>query len=208
MMVFFGEARWKDAGDDHEAHGEFKPHESPVIMLIPLVVLAGLATLGGIINLPALFGIPSGGTHRLEDWLHPVIAFGEAEIDGTFAYDNKYLLVAIAVGCAVAGIVLGWLVYLKKRVEPFEPVILARGWYYDAAISWFMGNPGREVAQGVADFDATVVDGAVTGVATVVRETATETRKAQTGYVRQYAAIIGVGVVLLLSWFVVIRGIL
>ena len=108
----------------------------------------------------------------------------------------------------VAGIVLGWLVYLKKRIEPFEPVVLARGWYYDAAISWFMGNPGREVAQGVADFDATVVDGAVTGVATVVRETATETRKAQTGYVRQYAAIIGVGVVLLLSWFVVIRGIL
>jgi NADH-quinone oxidoreductase subunit L len=208
MMVFFGQARWKDAGDDHEAHGEFKPHESPVIMLIPLVVLAGLATLGGVINLPALFGIPSGGAHRLEDWLHPVIAFGEAEIDGTFAYDNKYLLVAIAVGCAVAGIVLGWLVYLKKRIEPFEPVILARGWYYDAAISWFMGNPGREVAQGVADFDATVVDGAVTGVATVVRETATETRRAQTGYVRQYAAIIGVGVVLLLSWFVVIRGIL
>ena len=71
-----------------------------------------------------------------------------------------------------------------------------------------MGNPGREVAQGVADFDANVVDGAVRGVATAVRATASETRKAQTGYVRQYAAVVGVGVVLLLTWFVVIRGIL
>ena len=208
MMVFFGEARWKDPAEGQEAHGDFKPHESPAIMWFPLVVLAGLAAIGGIINLPGLFGIPSGGTHRLEEWLHPVIAFGEADIKGTFAYDNKYVLVAIAVACAVGGIALGWLVYLKNRLKPIEPVVFARGWYYDTAISWFMGNPGREVAQGVADFDATVVDGAVRGVATAVRATASETRKAQTGYVRQYAAVVGVGVVLLLTWFVVIRGIL
>ena len=208
IMVFFGEARWKDPAEDQEAHGDFTPHESPAIMWIPLVVLAALAALGGLINLPRLFGIPGGGTHRLEEWLHPVIAFGEAEIEGTFAYDNKYLLVAIAVACALGGIALAWLVYQKKSVKPIEPVVLARGWYYDAAISWFMGHPGRDVAQGVADFDANVVDGAVNGVATAVRATATETSKVQTGYVRQYAAIIGVGVVLLLTWFVVIRGIL
>jgi len=208
MMVFFGEARWKDPAEGQEAHGDFKPHESPAIMWFPLVVLAGLAAIGGIINLPGLFGIPSGGTHRLEEWLHPVIAFGEADIKGTFAYDNKYVLVAIAVACAVGGIALGWLVYLKNRLKPIEPVVFARGWYYDTAISWFMGNPGREVAQGVADFDANVVDGAVRGVATAVRATASETRKAHTGYVRQYAAVVGVGVVLLLTWFVVIRGIL
>ena len=108
IMVFFGEARWKDPAEDQEAHGDFTPHESPAIMWFPLVVLAALAALGGLINLPRLFGIPGGGTHRLEDWLHPVIAFGEAEIEGTFAYDNKYLLVAIAVACALAGIALAW----------------------------------------------------------------------------------------------------
>jgi len=42
IMVFFGEARWDSHADDHHAHGEFKPHESPPTMLLPLIVLAGL----------------------------------------------------------------------------------------------------------------------------------------------------------------------
>jgi NADH-quinone oxidoreductase subunit L len=108
----------------------------------------------------------------------------------------------------LTGIALAWLVYERKRIKPWEPSLLANAWYYDWAISWFMGNPGREGFQAIADFDANVVDGAVTGTAVVVKETATEVRKGQTGYVRQYAAVIGIGVVLLLGWFVVIRGIL
>ena len=71
-----------------------------------------------------------------------------------------------------------------------------------------MGNPGRDGFQGVADFDAKVVDGAVNGVAVAVKESATGLSKGQTGYVRQYAGVIGIGVVLLLGWFVVIRGML
>ena len=65
-----------------------------------------------------------------------------------------------------------------------------------------MGNPGREGSQAVADFDATVVDGAVNGVGTAVRADCDRGAQGQTGYVRQYAAIIGIGVVLLLpgSW--------
>ncbi len=223
IMVFFGEARWTSLAnaeeapevaegeapvETHNAHGEFKPHESPPIMWIPLVALAGVAALGGLINVPQLFGIPGGVSHKLEDWLHPVIEFGEADITGTWAYDNKYLLVAFAVAAALIGIALAWLVYERKRIKPWEPSLFANGWYYDAAISWFMGKPGREGFQAVTDFDAKIVDGAVNGVGVAVKETATEVRKGQTGYVRQYAGIIGIGVVLLLGWFVVIRGIL
>jgi NADH-quinone oxidoreductase subunit L len=223
IMVFFGEARWTSLANEaeapdvaegeppvetHNAHGEFKPHESPPIMWIPLVILAGLAAIGGILNLPKLFGIPGGVAHELENWLEPVIEFGEADITGTWAYDNKYVLVAIAVAAALGGIALAWLVYQKKRIKPWEPNLFANGWYYDAAVSWFMGKPGREGFQAVTDFDAKIVDGAVNGVGVAVKATATEARKGQTGYVRQYAGIIGIGVVLLLGWFVVIRGIL
>jgi len=223
IMVFFGEATWTShanedeapevaEGDEpvetHDAHGEFKPHESPPVMWIPLVVLAGLAAVGGIINLPNVLGIPSGTQYKLEEWLHPVVEFGEAEITGTWAYDNKVLLIVVAVAAALAGLVLAWTVYLKKRVQPWEPTLFAKGWYYDQAVSWFMGNPGRDGFEAVAEFDQKVVDGAVNGVAVAVKETASGTSRSQTGYVRQYAGIIGIGVVLLLGWFVVIRGIL
>ena len=29
VMVFFGEAKWESRAEEHGAHGEFKPHESP-----------------------------------------------------------------------------------------------------------------------------------------------------------------------------------
>jgi NADH-quinone oxidoreductase subunit L len=41
-----------------------------------------------------------------------------------------------------------------------------------------------------------------------VRDTAGVLRKGQNGFVRAYAGIIGVGVVVLLAWFVIARGIL
>ncbi|MDG1188379.1 MAG: NADH-quinone oxidoreductase subunit L [Ilumatobacter sp.] len=238
IMTFFGEQKWgshanaEEAAhlevDDveasavpepvtHGAHGEFKPHESPPTMLLPLVVLAGLSMVGGIIQLPSLGFIPKSMQHKLLDWLHPLVEFGEgpeqrgigeAVIKDTWAYDNKVLLIGIAVACAVIGIFGAYLVYEKKRIKPVEPELFASGWHYDRAISWFMGNPGRKGFQGVADFDGKVVDGTVNSVAALVRETSNQVRKGQTGYLRQYAGVIGLGVVLLLGWFVVIRGIL
>ena len=47
IMVFFGKARWNDHSADHGAHGDFTPHESPRIMLMPLIVLAVLSVIGG-----------------------------------------------------------------------------------------------------------------------------------------------------------------
>ena len=63
-----------DAHDGHGAHGDFKPHESPPIMLIPLVVLGGLAVVTGLMQLPHLGFVPDGFEHRLEAWLEPVVA--------------------------------------------------------------------------------------------------------------------------------------
>jgi len=201
IMVFFGEARWHDHSDDHGAHGDFKPHESPAVMLAPLVVLAGLSIVGGAMQLPF-----SKDLHFLEKWLEPVIEFGEADIKGTWAYDNKYVLLGIAVVVALTGIATSVLVYGKKKVAAIEPKVLADGWHYDAAISNFMGGPGRKSFDAVAWTDRVVVDGAVNGVGRVVRTAGTYVRRAQTGAVRTYAAGIGLGVVALLVWFF-LRGV-
>ena len=206
IMVFFGEAKWHDAHGEHGAHGDFTPHESPKVMLLPLIVLAGLAAVGGIIQLPTMFGIPGGVAHRLERWLEP--AMEDVSIKSTGAYDNKQLLAVVAILCAVAGIVGAIMIYAKHRAKPIEPQLLADGWNYDKGISAFMGGPGRKAFDGVAWLDTNVIDGAVTGTGKAVQGAAGVARKAQSGNVRNYAGALGVGVVLLLVWFVVIRGIL
>jgi NADH-quinone oxidoreductase subunit L len=206
IMVFFGEAKWHDAHDAHGAHGDFTPHESPRVMVLPLVVLAGLAAVGGIIQLPKMFGIPDSVAHRLEHWLEP--AMEDVSIKSTGAYDNKQLLAIVAILCAVAGIVASVMVYGKQKVKPIEPQLLADGWNYDKGVSAFMGGPGRKAFDGVAWLDANVIDGAVNGTGKLVQSTAGVARKAQSGNVRNYAGVLGVGVVVLLVWFVVIRGIL
>jgi len=202
IMVFFGKARWHDAHEEHGAHGDFTPHESPKVMLLPLVVLAALSIVGGFMQLPF-----SKDLHFLGHWLEPVVEFGEHHLSDS-AYDLKYVLMAIAIVVAISGIVLSYMVYVKRRIEPIEPAILEQGWYYDKAVSDFMGGPGRKAFDGVTLADAKVVDGAGRGAGALVRAAAGEARKVQSGNVRNYAAAIGVGVTLLLVWFVVVRGLL
>jgi len=196
IMVFFGEAHWNDHSAEHGAHGDFVPHESPRIMLVPLVVLAGLSIVGGALQLPF-----NSDVKFLERWLAPVVEESEAHIANTWAYDNKYLLLVVAVIVAVTGIGAAIAVYAKRVAKPIEPRILEQAWYYDATASRVVAGPGAAAFGAVAWVDTHVVDGAVNGVATLVRSTAGITRKAQSGFVRTYAAVIGLGAVVLIAWF-------
>jgi NADH-quinone oxidoreductase subunit L len=189
IMVFYGEARWHDAHEEHGAHGDFKPFESPKIMLLPLVLLAGLAIVGGAINLPF-----TAKTEFLAKWLEPVIGVHESDTSKL-----PFAIIAVLIGCA--GIPLAIWIYGKHKLKPIEPAILANGWNYDRLVSDFMGGPGREAFEGTAWVDSHVVDGAVNGVATIVRATGGEVRKTESGRMRNYALSISIGVVGLLAWF-------
>jgi NADH-quinone oxidoreductase subunit L len=202
IMVFFGEARWNDHAEENGAHGDHTPHESPWTMTAPLVVLSGLAITGGVMQLPF-----SKETHWLEHWLEPVLHHSEANIQGTWAYDNKWLLLGLAVVIATAGIAASVAVYAKGKFKAVEPQLLADAWRYDSSISAFVGGPGRKAFDAVAAFDANIIDGAVVGVGTEVRTASGLLRKVQSGLVRSYAAIIGLGAVLMLAWFL-LRGVL
>jgi NADH-quinone oxidoreductase subunit L len=202
IMVFFGQARWNDHAEENGAHGDHTPHESPWTMLLPLVVLSGLSIVGGAIQLPF-----SKSTHFLEHWLAPVVHDAEVSIKGTWAYDNKWLLLGLAIVIATTGILAAVAVYSKGKLSPVEPQLLANGWRYDSAISAFVGGPGRRAFDGVASFDARIVDGAVNGVAKEVRATSSFFSRLQNGLIRSYAAIIGIGAVLVLAWFLM-RGLL
>jgi NADH-quinone oxidoreductase subunit L len=213
FMVFFGEARWAGGTSTSEAQevaaaaeadelrgaelGEehrLPPHESPWLMTVPLVVLAVLATLGGGLNLPF-----TGDTLVLEHWLEPVV--GENLEVVTVSTGAKWVLAIVAAAGAVVGIVTAALIYLWRRVRPVEPPVLAHGWYYDEAVTAFVGGPGHTGFEGVAAFDRTAIDGGATGVATLVQGLGRGLRHVQTGFVRSYALGVAAGVVAVLGYF-------
>ncbi len=126
----------QDPAHAHGAHGDFKPHESPRIMTIPLIVLAALAAVGGLLNLPF------GGWTVLEHWLEPV--FGHNLHHVTSSGGTKLGLAAMAVGAATLGVLLAAAIYRRHRVAEakVEPRILQRAWLVDEALPEGHRPPG------------------------------------------------------------------
>ena len=83
--------------------------------------------------------------------------------------------------------------------------MLLKGWYYDSSIAAFMGGPGRKGFDAVAWFDRTIVDGAVNGVAFLVRTGGGGLRRTQTGFVRAYAGFLTAGAIVVV-FVMVLRG--
>jgi len=212
FMVFFGEPKWdrplaeaapelaaeREASGVHEGHGvgpsgQIHPHESSWTMTLPLVVLAFCAAVAGGLNIPIW-----DATKHLEHWLYPVIQFDEADL--SVATGTKVGLALLAIVGAASGLLLAVLVYLKRRLDvahKVEQPLFAKGWYYDSAIASFMGGPGRKAFDAVARFDKHIVDGAVNAVASGVGQGSAKGRLIQTGYVRNYALAMALGVVVI-----------
>lgn len=66
-----------DDEDEHHHHlaADFKPHESPMVMTIPLIVLAILSTVGGLIGIPYAMSsmVGAGDVNAFEHVLDPII---------------------------------------------------------------------------------------------------------------------------------------
>ncbi len=216
FLVFYGGERWRDApvahadahagaldeehgGGGEEPHGA-DPHEGPWVMTLPLVVLAGLAAVGGLLNLPF------GGWARLEHWLEPVFGGALRHVDATAGH--KQALAASAGAAALLGIAIAYGIFVRgRRTTALEPAILRRAWGIDALYSAVIERPGHAVSSFAARvIDTQVIDGAVNGVASLVRAGGGHLRKVQTGYVRNYALGVAFGAVVLLGLVVVRAG--
>jgi NADH-quinone oxidoreductase subunit L len=206
-LTFFGKERWRaSAGEGAEApaaapgeHAEHaEPHEAPWTMAAPLVVLAALSVVGWLIN------APWGRLNLLDRWLAsaPLLRLVDIQV----ATGTKWVLGVVTVALCVAGIAVGFRLWSTSPAhDELEPEVLRQAWGIDAAVSAFMGGPGRAFATVSALFDNRVVDGAVNGVAAGVRFSGSQLRRLQTGYVRNYALGIAAGAAILLG-FVVVRA--
>jgi NADH-quinone oxidoreductase subunit L len=96
VMTFFGTERFRETAtahhdEEHSGHGHHagdtsahtvhEPHESTLLMTVPLIVLAVLSTLGGFIGVSYALGslVSSHPTNYLERTLEPIFETGEAE---------------------------------------------------------------------------------------------------------------------------------
>ncbi|MFV1961498.1 MAG: hypothetical protein ACC658_06660, partial [Acidimicrobiia bacterium] len=117
----------------------------------------------------------------------------------------------LSVLAGAAGIFAAWLLYRRpaedwQRFEVgLQPIW---GWWEDAyGVDDLYGRtlvaPGKKAATAAAfGFDVPVIDGAVNGVARVVREIGAWARPLQTGYVRNYGALLLGGTVAVVIWLV------
>jgi NADH-quinone oxidoreductase subunit L len=182
VLAFHGDARWEGA-----VSGRARPHESPWVMRAPLVVLAVFAFAGGVLDLP---WVHHAG---FSSWLGPVFA-------RTLYVDHESAALQVGLVCidgvaAVVGIALAWAAWRGRVDRPaLEPAFLQRVWYLDDLYDTVIGRPGQALARATATIvENRVIDGAVNGVAEVVRRSASGVRRLQTGYVRNYALGIVLG---------------
>ncbi len=187
-LVFFGQQR------DPSYH----PHESPPVMTVPLVLLAVGAVLGGAINLPVL--------HWLTDWLEPVLHEKAGEL-------NLWIALIATAGAVGMGY-LGWWVYTTNaariKIGGKDPAYRYSGdiwegmeeaWYFDRLYQRTVVAGFERLADFLARvFDPQGVDGLVMGIGRFFGGLANGVRALQTGYVRTYALVFTVGVLLVLGF--------
>ncbi|HEX5086896.1 MAG TPA: NADH-quinone oxidoreductase subunit L [Nocardioides sp.] len=180
LMTFFGDKRW-----EKDVH----PHESPLVMTVPLIVLAALSVLGGVMLI--------GGW--IEDFLAPVTGFAEESHPPIPAWAVSVIVVlVVAAGFAIAYYFFGR--QEVPRTAPQDVSFVTRAArqdvYGDAINDELVVKPGRALTHGLAAFDTAVVDGTFSGGAVAVGGVGVLTRRLQNGFVRSYALSLLGGVLL------------
>ncbi|MBI5291907.1 MAG: NADH-quinone oxidoreductase subunit L [Chloroflexi bacterium] len=220
FMVFFGSERTEPA-----KHA----HESPKVMLYPLIALAVLSVVGGALNLPTF--IPGGEAlgrwieHTVE--VHPIEFDGGVALISTvvalFAIGLSYLVygrrpmttMADPLEKSLGGLFTflhgKWYVdelYQAVILRPFEDLsrfaAYALDWdlWHNVVHDTVIGGGFRRLAGFTAGFvDKGIVDRFFDGLGGFVRQAASYLRRLQTGYVRNYALAVLVGVLAILSLF-------
>jgi len=199
LLTFEGRPRWPGALD-------VKPHESPWTMTVPLVVLAFLSAVGGFLGLPAVLG---------ESWIHHWLVeegagpVAEPAHELHVSHGMEWGLLGGGAAVAVLGLFLAWVRWGRRGLEAdaslrrrlgFLYTLWSNKYFVDEIYDETVVSPVVEGSRrGLAPFDQKGVDGAVNGVARLVRGVAGRLRGLQTGVVQTYALYLVLGVVLVIT---------
>ena len=210
FLTFFGDYHGAQVDEhgrgthSHDEHSHGEPHESPMVMLIPLMILALLSTVGGLVGIG----------NRFEHFLDPVFHSGAiAEASGeTASRFTEYVLMGISVLVAFAGAILAWFLYISK---PYLPQKIADGlngfytavlnkYYVDEFYSKLFVKPLIEGSTSILwqGVDRKVIDDTVNNAADGAREISNEARQMQSGNLRSYAGWIAAGSAVVIAYMI------
>jgi NADH-quinone oxidoreductase subunit L len=185
-LTFFGERRWEEG---------VHPHESPMVMVLPLAVLAVASLVGGLVNTPWRLG--------LGHFLDP--AFEAVTLSGPGEGSIQVVLAVVSASVALAGIGIAAAFYLWRRRPAEEGGIWAvlRGGYYvdDMYARVLVGGGGAASRFAASTIDQKGVDGLVNGTGALTAMIGRKLRPLQSGFVRNYGLGLLIGAVALLVWF-------
>ena len=172
--------------------GSFHAHEAPPAMAWPTVALAVLAAFGGFLG-AGWAAVP------LVAFLQPVFGAHE-KLAPPGAVD-----VGLAVGVAACGTLVGWWTHRGRREVRLGRLrdVLAAQWGLEALYDLAVVRPARALSGWLYHrVDSNVVDRAASAVAEAVVRASGTVRTWQTGNVRQYAAGVLAGAVVLFAYWV------
>jgi NADH-quinone oxidoreductase subunit L len=190
MLTFTGKARWAE-----EAH----PHESPLLMWLPMAILA----IGSVSS-----GYLLSRGDALVNWLSPLFEH-HGEHEELLA---PIVVSALALGMVAIGVAIAFLKYSRQEVASVAPEnvsvftkIAREDLMQDRFNEAVFMRPGQQLTQVLVKTDEAVIDGAVRGVGKLAMGSSSLLRGVQSGFVRSYAALIFVGAALLIAaiWVVV-----
>jgi NADH-quinone oxidoreductase subunit L len=189
FMTFLGGKRWAD-----DAH----PHESPMLMLVPIMILAlGSVLLGGLLTINGTFQTWLGGAVGAREDTEPVI--------------SSALLPWLTILVVAAGLALAWRMYLAQRVPEVAPrgsiatLAARRDLFQDDVNEAVLMRPGQYLTRFLVFADGRGIDGAVRGTAALIGGLAGRARRWQTGFVRSYAMSMLAGVLVLALGVLVVQ---
>ena len=203
-LTFYGKSRM-----DHEV--EHHVHESPKIMTIPLMILAFFSVVIGWIGIPGAI-IPHA--NLFGDFLAPLFPHSEHAAAAESHWFELGLMV-FSVIVALAGIRAAYAWYVKNPSRPAYWAEKYKGAYtlllnkykVDEVYNYiFVDGLVHKLAKVLYTIgDVKIIDGAVNGLAQAISSTSQRSRKLQTGYVQQYAFTMGLGLVVIVGLYYVLR---
>jgi NADH-quinone oxidoreductase subunit L len=194
VLTFRGNERFREVTQGHD------PHESPWVMTTPLVVLAALSIVGGLIDLPWVHH------NSLSGFLDP--SFGFLPIIGHASGLAQTGLALVDVAVAIFGILAAFSIWRNGADQPrYESSFLENVWHWDDVYDDAIGKPLTVASQFGEDvIEPNIIDGAVNAVAVIVRRSADGLRKVQSGFVRQYALAMALGLAVIVVYLVARAG--